>query len=325
MKSSKLDLKIFIDIADKIHNNKYDYEKVILSNNYNNKITINCKEHGYFEQRISSHINGNGCKKCSDNLNTERQTKNIEIFLEDANRIHNYKYDYSLSNYISSNKKITIICNEHGKFEQTPNSHLNGHGCKKCGDKNRNKKTFECFLNEANLIHKNAYTYEKDLYICLKSRININCSIHGNFTQIVENHLKGNICPSCNNQIKSIKSKLKTSFSWDKDSWLKMVSGKECIFYILKCFNYEEEFIKIGITSKSIKKRYCGKVMMPYNFDIIKEIKGNPEYIWNIENKLKEKYKHLSYRPEIKFGGYKTECYSTNIINELNMKKYEKI
>jgi hypothetical protein len=65
--------------------------------------------------------------------------------------------------------------------------------------------------------------------------------------------------------------------------------------------------------------------MMPYNFDIIKEIKGNPEYIWNIENKLKEKYKHLSYRPEIKFGGYKTECYSTNIISELNMKEYEKI
>ncbi len=29
--------------------------------------------------------------------------------------------------------KVTIICREHGEFEQRPNSHLRGSGCPKCG------------------------------------------------------------------------------------------------------------------------------------------------------------------------------------------------
>ena len=31
-----------------------------------------------------------------------------------------------------SKKKVTIICKEHGEFEQTPTLHLNG-GCEQCG------------------------------------------------------------------------------------------------------------------------------------------------------------------------------------------------
>lgn len=53
-------------------------------------------------------------------------------FKNKANKIHNSKYNYSLVNYISANKKITIICNVHGKFNQEANSHLNGRGCPIC-------------------------------------------------------------------------------------------------------------------------------------------------------------------------------------------------
>lgn len=53
-------------------------------------------------------------------------------FINHSNKIHNNKYDYSLTKYKSAHKKVKIICPEHGEFEQTPNSHLRGNGCVKC-------------------------------------------------------------------------------------------------------------------------------------------------------------------------------------------------
>lgn len=46
--------------------------------------------------------------------------------------VHGDKYDYSKVKYNKSAGKITIICKEHGEFEQTFNDHLGGAGCMKC-------------------------------------------------------------------------------------------------------------------------------------------------------------------------------------------------
>lgn len=54
----------FIQKANKIHNNKYDYKKSIYVNN-KEKMIITCSEHGDFTQRIDNHLNGQGCPKCS--------------------------------------------------------------------------------------------------------------------------------------------------------------------------------------------------------------------------------------------------------------------
>lgn len=57
---------------------------------------------------------------------------NTSEFIEKSKKIHGNKYDYSISNYIDSHKKIEVICLKHGKFQQTANSHLCGSGCPKC-------------------------------------------------------------------------------------------------------------------------------------------------------------------------------------------------
>lgn len=54
-------------------------------------------------------------------------------FLDRANKIHGDYYDYSLTEYKLSKQKVKIICPEHGVFEQTPDGHLSGKGCKRCG------------------------------------------------------------------------------------------------------------------------------------------------------------------------------------------------
>lgn len=60
--------KRFMLLSNKKHNNKYGYNKVFYINN-KTKITIICPIHGEFKQEPSSHLKGNGCKKCANKKN----------------------------------------------------------------------------------------------------------------------------------------------------------------------------------------------------------------------------------------------------------------
>lgn len=53
----------FIELSNKIHNNKFDYSKVVYVNN-DTKVIITCPKHGDFEQTPRSHISKKGCWKC---------------------------------------------------------------------------------------------------------------------------------------------------------------------------------------------------------------------------------------------------------------------
>lgn len=55
-----------------------------------------------------------------------------EIFIEKAIQKHNNKFSYLKTKYINSKEDVIITCSIHGDFLQTPNSHLRGHGCRKC-------------------------------------------------------------------------------------------------------------------------------------------------------------------------------------------------
>jgi len=63
----------FIQKGREAHNNFYSYENTIYKS-YDDKIIITCPIHGDFAQRANSHLQGNGCKKCS-NLNSVGFTK----------------------------------------------------------------------------------------------------------------------------------------------------------------------------------------------------------------------------------------------------------
>ena len=71
-----------------------------------------------------------------------------------------------------------------------------------------------------------------------------------------------------------------------------------------------KNFINYGITSRSIQERYGTKREMPYNYEIIQEIKDISENIYNLEKYLKKYIKgNLKYTPNIFFQGSLTECY----------------
>ena len=119
---------------------------------------------------------------------------NIE-FIEKANSVHNNKYTYSNLEYVSSNKKVKIICEYHGEFEQEANSHLRGIGCSKCSG--NNKSDIHSFILKASKVHNNKYDYSLVKYINATSKVKIICKEHGVFEQIANNHLTGNGCILC--------------------------------------------------------------------------------------------------------------------------------
>ena len=142
----------------KVHGDKYDYSKVKYVNP-RDKIIIVCPKHGTFEQRFDAHLSGQGCPICKAEKIKEIKSLTTEEFTEKAKKVHENEYDYSKVEYINSHKNIKIICKIHGIFEQTPNSHLNGHGCPKCNS-SKLEKSLRNYLEEKNIRYEEQKTFE---------------------------------------------------------------------------------------------------------------------------------------------------------------------
>lgn len=63
-KGLKYSTEEFIEMAQKKHNDTYDYSDTIY-NGMQKKVLIKCKKHGYFEQVACDHLKGRGCPICS--------------------------------------------------------------------------------------------------------------------------------------------------------------------------------------------------------------------------------------------------------------------
>jgi len=189
----------FIKKTIPIHSDKYAYSKVNYIGSKINVIIV-CPVHGEFEQSPNSHLQGRGCPKCGIIKRKNNRTKTTKEFIIEAKIIHENKYDYSLVKYINLKTKVKIICPVHGKFEQTPKSHLLGCGCRRCGRiicGNKLRLETNIFIDKSNEIHSNKYDYSKVKYVNSNHKIIIICPVHGEFTQQPTHHLSGSGCPIC--------------------------------------------------------------------------------------------------------------------------------
>lgn len=145
-------LNDFSNQAEYVHGGIYDYSKSIYISS-NSKIIIICKVHGEFKQSPNSHLAGHGCPMCAIKLRKKRFSSSINEFVRKSKKIHGNYYDYGNVVYKQSHIKIIIICPKHGKFEQTPASHLNGNGCPRCSHVISNPEVE--FLNFLNVPQRN--------------------------------------------------------------------------------------------------------------------------------------------------------------------------
>lgn len=67
-----LTIEKFLQKANLKHNNKYDYSLIKDIKSSKNKISIICKVHGIFNQRLNAHLRGNRCPKCKISIGEEK-------------------------------------------------------------------------------------------------------------------------------------------------------------------------------------------------------------------------------------------------------------
>jgi len=136
----KMTKDAFLEKVEIIHGDYYDYELTEIKTQRDNIIII-CPTHGAFEQKLSNHLNGSGCKTCGLNSMANKNKSTKEEFIEKAKKIHNNKYDYSNVDYKSVHIHVKIKCIAHDIiFEQSPRNHLIGYGCVHCGNEKKMKK-----------------------------------------------------------------------------------------------------------------------------------------------------------------------------------------
>lgn len=132
---TKYNQETFIEACNKVHNNKYDYSKVLYISLKDN-ISIICKIHGEFIQKAVHHLlNKNGCTKCG-RIITETSNKLSDIDIKNKlNKfrvIHKNKYDYGKIFRESGILWLELICQKHGSHITRFFNHEKGHGCPKC-------------------------------------------------------------------------------------------------------------------------------------------------------------------------------------------------
>ena len=259
-------LDSFIERSNKIHNNKYDYNKVIYKS-LKHKVIITCPIHGDFDQTPGNHIKGKGCRYCT---NTYKMT--TSDFIKKSKLIFGDHYVYDKSVYTSSNEKIIITCPIHGDFVKTPNNHLiKKQGCVKCLDRICDT---ESFISSSKLKFNSNFTYEKTVYNGMKNFCIVNCKEHGEIKVKPLYHLNSSYgCKKCSNSASSSQNEI---VDFIKTFNLDLIENDRSTF--------GDSEIDIFIPSKKIGIEYNGlywhsSEFKEKNYHLNKTIKANKNKI----------------------------------------------
>lgn len=191
-RKSKVSIESWIDRCDKIHDSKYEYSKVNF-NYLTDEVIIICDKHGEFKKRANLHLKS-GCARCS------KQKLHKDDVMELLNK--NTYFDISpFDNYINNRQKIEVSCKKENHITlKSINDLLSNKGkCSFCSKKHRHSK--DEWVEMCDKIHNNKYDYSFSIYENVKSKVNIICPLHGEFTQIANSHRYGSGCKKCNKSI----------------------------------------------------------------------------------------------------------------------------
>ena len=148
-------LEDFVERANKVHNNKYDYSKFVY-NGMHSKSTIICPEHGEFIQEGANHLAGKGCPECAKRTIGEKCRLPQEQIIKLAKQIHP-EYDYSKSVYKGIEEDFNFICPVHGEVKLKARSLVyNGCGCPRC-HKSKGENLVENYLKHYNINYITQY------------------------------------------------------------------------------------------------------------------------------------------------------------------------
>jgi hypothetical protein len=312
IKKAKKGLEQFIKEVKVKYGDKYDYSLVEY---INSKTPVKIIDKGKVFKILPSSILQN--KKQKEFIKKLTRSTDKDTFIREALKIYKDKDDYTNTNIISSKDSITVKCKVHNiSFTKSIQNYLSGCGCPKCSAENYSKlrkTTTEEFVKASRLIHGNSCDYTDTIHNSVKEKVTIKCNIHNiYFTTLPFNHLKGGKCRQClsENISNALKGKEGTC-GYTKTRYINQAKEREAYVYLIRCWNEEEEFYKIGKTFLQINKRFT-KSNICYNFEVIHKHIGEAGYVYDLENTLQREYKTYKHRPKKWFAGH-TECFNTDL------------
>lgn len=326
-KSKLLGRDKFISKAKSVHGDKYDYPQIEYIS-IREKVKIICRKHGMYKQTPDSHLSGRGCPECAKSSIANALSLDQDVFISRAKLVHNDKYDYSETEYVSAHKKIKIICPQHGIFTQNANDHINGCGCPKCGKLRMAKVrslSQDDFIIRSKAAHGDKYDYSKTKYIRSHDKLKIICPIHGEFEQIAQAHMSGQGCEKCGRQaVGDINGR--NSMGWRATEWeqsartSKEFDGFKLYLVLMKGPINGEYFVKVGRTFRSIDRRLKHTKL---DFKIIDIYTSSALDVFKAEIYIKKAFKEQRVIPSVKFCGMH-ECFSITALDGL-MTEFENL
>ena len=188
----------FVNEAQTVHNNLYDYSKVEYKDTHT-KVLIIDPEFGEFWQTPDNHLSGQGSPERQKNTLRKLFSMSLTDFIRAAQKTHDDLYDYSKVEYVNNATKVLIIDPKYGEFWQIPAAHLRGSGHPIRGRVKAElsgRKTTSEFIREAKAVHDNLYDYSKTKYITTHNKVLIIDPEYGEFWQSPGHHLNGQGHPS---------------------------------------------------------------------------------------------------------------------------------
>lgn len=171
------------------------------------KVTIRCPDHGLFTQRAQDHIRGGGCPECSAQARrhsilrsrAKSRISTAEMIVR-FESVHGRTYDYTKVEFAGTKKPVTIVCREHGAFQQLPSNHLKGSGCRNCGSNRaaaKHKLDQAEFERRVRQTHGKRYGLALAFYLTQYDNVTVHCAEHGEFSILPLNLWQGSGCPRC--------------------------------------------------------------------------------------------------------------------------------
>jgi len=242
-----------------------------------------------------------------------------EVFIEKSKKRFGDKFDYSKAVYKLMKAPLILICPIHGEFNMEPKSHLNSKtGCDQCGVLSKREvdklKGYTKFIENAENKFGNAFNYNSVSYTNNYTPVKIFCNTHNKFfLQSPSNHMVCKVgCEDC----KKEKIMFSVKNGWSKSDWVNVQKNRVAKLYICKLKNTDFEFIKIGITVQSIKRRFRNILKTLGEGTTIEQLKVieslDAAIIYDLEKKTKRDLKSFQKDSPIKFDG-STECYQLTL------------
>lgn len=125
------DSEKYILDCQEVHNNFYNYDKLVLER-LTSKVIITCPKHGDFQQVANKHRKGQGCPKCCNEWRSKHMSGTKENFVNSRTSVQKLKYNYDKVEFITEKLPVCITCKIHGDFWQTPSAHKKNKGCPEC-------------------------------------------------------------------------------------------------------------------------------------------------------------------------------------------------